>query len=84
MEVVITIFKDQLQANARLQAQLANLSVEVKETSTAILYIPHKDSLIEFIRLLHEFKISFGAHTSEDEILKIIRENGSGVGGNKG
>lgn len=84
MEVVITIFKDQLEANAQLQAQLAGLSLEVKEITTAFLYIPHKDSLIEFVSLLNEFRISFGAHAPGDEILKIIRENGSGMRGNKG
>jgi hypothetical protein len=52
LEVVITIFKDQLEANAQLQAQLAGLSLEAKEITTAMLYIPREDSLIEFVSLL--------------------------------
>jgi hypothetical protein len=56
----------------------------VKEITTAILYIPREDSLIEFVSLLDEFRISFGAHAAGDEILKIIRENRSGIRGNKG
>ncbi len=84
MEVIITIFKDQLQANPRLQSQLALLCLEVKQIPAAILYIPREDSLIDFVSLLNEFRISFGAHAPSEEVLKFIRENGSGMEGNKG
>lgn len=83
MEVIITIFKDQLAANAQLQAQLAALCLEVKEVSAAMLYIPREESLIAFISLLNEFNISFGAHATGEEILELIRKNGSGMRGSK-
>jgi hypothetical protein len=56
----------------------------VKEITTAILYIPREDSLIEFVSLLDEFRISFGAHAHGDEILRIMGKNRSGMRGNKG
>jgi hypothetical protein len=84
LEVIITIFKDQFEANPQLQSQLASLSLEVKEITTAILYIPREDSLIDFVSLLDEFRISFGAHAHGDEILRIMGKNRSGMRGNKG
>ena len=83
MEVIITIFKEQLESNPELKAQLASLSLEVKEISAAMLYIPREDSLIEFVSLLNGFKISFGAHAPDDDILDIIRWNGWSRTGSK-
>lgn len=77
MEVVITIFKEQLEGRSHLKPQLAKLSVEVKEISMALLYLPRdEDSLAEFISLLNESKISFGVHLPGEDLPEVIRWNG--------
>jgi hypothetical protein len=76
LEVIITIFKDQLIASPEIKRQLAKFSLEVQELSTAMLYIPREESLADFIGLLNHCRISFGAHTTGEEIPDIIRWNG--------
>jgi hypothetical protein len=76
LEVIITIFKDQLKTCPEVKRQFATLSLEVQELSTAILYIPREDSLPDFISLLNHSKICFGAHASGEEVPDVIRWNG--------
>ena len=83
MEVIITIFKDQLESNPELKPQLAKLCLEVIEISTAFLYLPQEDCLVKFVSLLNEHRISFGAHIPAEEILELIRLKGSGRTGSK-
>lgn len=82
MEVIITIFKQQLAGNPELKRQLAHLSLEVKELSAALLYVPSENTLAEFISLLNQAKISFGAHAPKEEMLDLIRGNGLNKTGN--
>ncbi len=74
MDVIITIFKDQLADKPDLITQLTYLCQEVKELSDAILFIPEESSLSELISLLNSSKVSFGVHAMTEETIKIIRE----------
>jgi hypothetical protein len=76
LEIIVTIFKQQLADTPGLVTELTLLSSEVREIAAAFLFLPKEENLTTFIELLHIHRISFGVHVSGEEIPDIIRGGG--------
>ncbi|QHT69967.1 hypothetical protein GXP67_26635 [Rhodocytophaga rosea] len=82
MEIIITIFKQQLEDTPSLKTELTHLSLQVREISVAFLFLPKEENVATFIELLNTHRISFGVHVLGEEIPDIIRGGGqSNAGG---
>jgi hypothetical protein len=81
LEIIVTIFKQQLEETPTLKTELARLSIQVREVSAAYLFLPKEEDIAAFIELLNMHRISFGVHVSGEEIPDVIRRSGQGTAG---
>ncbi len=66
MSVNVSVDKKDLETHKDLSHQLTGLSMQIKELEEACIYLPAPGKLMEFIRLLDKYRVTYGIHSDTE------------------
>ena len=66
MSVIVSVYKRDLENHKDLSHQLTGLSTQINELEEACVYLPAPGKLMEFIRLLDAYRVTYGIHSDTE------------------